>query len=412
MRASLYSGSSSAPPSFVSTSRPNLPAAVASPIDGFERMRIESAGGSAPKTDEHPPRTVSPEARSTRSPSGDELMAESEERQAPTADNSTDSSQQHGTPPTMSATIDANTVTPLSSSAISSISPPPSQPRIPSGIFKRTFMDPSGFLLPPVSNPDLTPHLERADSFWVGDESIRIEAGEQTLEQHWEKQQLRAAQQAKDASTPDHAHLPIATSKTKSIYASALQPRGANTSPEQVHLIDEDDWASVLDATVLVAHHELSQPLPAARASPASITLMPSATTNWPLPHHARTSSEDLSLKRKHQPDTHRARHKQMRVVVVPERSELTSAVTDAAAAAAVAAATAVYSPASAPVTNLTPPQSSPSHFLHPLPTTQTAEPYPGSHSCTTGDSAAASNSSMPRHAAGRSSSPQSMQID
>jgi hypothetical protein len=162
--------------------------------------------------------------------------------------------------------VDASTP---SASLSLSLSPPgcPSA-RIPSQLFKNTYTDSHGYLLPPVSNPDLHPtQLERADSFWIGPEETRLE-GEKNLEQRWVKEQQNRNRAPNALAPPLSLSPPISTSKTRNVLASALLPSSAShaTHPSTSfsphahdHLLDEDDWSAVLDATVFVAKDELGR---------------------------------------------------------------------------------------------------------------------------------------------------------
>lgn len=246
---------------------------------------------------------------------------------------------------------------------VMSTSPPPpllsssSSHRIPSRLFRHTHTDRDGFLLPPVSNPDLGPSMERADSFW-------IQEGEgETLEEWHERQQ----QQQQHATTttvvndedPSQHHkqsnnnnntgnslptpLDLATSKTKSIYAHAMTPYNAghrssssssSSSASTIcgDLLDSDDWSTVLDATVIVAHSELARPSANGGGYPSSdapLTILSPTPIHRSIPRTAapmminasnNTNTEEInSLKRKDHPigvqNTDDNRYKHMRLL-------------------------------------------------------------------------------------------------
>jgi len=147
--------------------------------------------------------------------------------------------------------------------------------RIPSAFFRGTFLDSSGHLLPPIANPDLGPSLARADSFFVGPEEERP-VGCRTHKEMWEgrtPEREVACLAESDNSTVNTsptsqltpAHAAIAASKTKSVYAQALQPHpsdstaSTSSSVGRDGLLGEDEWSSVIDATVFVARHEFNQ---------------------------------------------------------------------------------------------------------------------------------------------------------
>ncbi|MDO9333993.1 MAG: hypothetical protein Q7T57_05670, partial [Dehalococcoidales bacterium] len=82
--------------------------------------------------------------------------------------NSLDVKAVHSLAPFSTATAASSSAASLSSSSV----------RIPSSLFPRSlFLSRDGCLLPPVANPDLTPSLTRADSFWVGEEEERRQRG-------------------------------------------------------------------------------------------------------------------------------------------------------------------------------------------------------------------------------------------
>jgi hypothetical protein len=305
VRASMIDlalGKAATGPTIPPSARPPTATAAAT-IEGFERMRIDSGAAdvSSPSADSaavDPPAMVRP----TRSASGDELMMESLAVVVEDAPMDPSCSP----PPAPSSELSAQRI----SSDPSELS---TQQRIPSALFKHTFVSPDGFLLPPISNPDLGPSLTRADSFWVGDEAARIDAGERNLEEHWEKRQNEEAKESGPSSTA----LTIGASKTKSIYASALQPR-RQAGREQDHLIDEDDWSSVLDATVLVAHHELTRPMNDSPDTPSTGHSPHIATRSVRNGASSLAADELQSLKRKHHPHHHHAKNKHIRVVAAP----------------------------------------------------------------------------------------------
>ena len=146
----------------------------------------------------------------------------------------------------------------------SSCSSTSSATRIPSTLFRDTFTDSRGYLLPPIANPDLGPSLTRADSFWVGPEEEREAIGERTNEEYYWKQQQQQQQQQQPPQQQQQQQS-LAASKTKSIYAHALQPASSSSSPStssssaSSNLVSPSDWSTVLDATLLLARHELSR---------------------------------------------------------------------------------------------------------------------------------------------------------
>jgi len=122
-----------------------------------------------------------------------------------------------------------------SASSTAPVAPQPQAAALPSGLSTmrvagvlcpRTHMDGLGFLLPPVANPDLTPQLSRADSFFVGDEEQRP-AGERNLKEMYAGRNSAAA--AAIATTVAAAASPpsLALSKTRTPLASAMQPYSA-----------------------------------------------------------------------------------------------------------------------------------------------------------------------------------------